>query len=67
MEIETGSMREEALDHTVYRTRFGRVYGPVVRQTTERINFHESRVSKSYINVKNIFNYFSSLLTRLIF
>jgi hypothetical protein len=26
---------EEALDHTVWRTRFGRCYGPVVRQTTE--------------------------------
>jgi hypothetical protein len=26
---------EEALDRTVWRTRFGRGYGPVVRQTTE--------------------------------
>jgi hypothetical protein len=28
-------LREEALDHTLWRTRFGRGYGPVVRQTTE--------------------------------
>jgi hypothetical protein len=28
-------MKEEALDHTVWRTRFGRGSGPVVRQTTE--------------------------------
>jgi hypothetical protein len=26
---------EEALDRTLWRTRFGRVYGPVVRQTTD--------------------------------
>jgi hypothetical protein len=33
---ETGSywkLKEEALDHTRWRTRFGRGYGPVVRQT----------------------------------
>jgi hypothetical protein len=28
-------LKEEALDHTLRRTRFGRDYGPVVRQTTE--------------------------------
>jgi hypothetical protein len=27
-------LKEEALDRTVWRTRFGRGYGPVVRQTT---------------------------------
>jgi hypothetical protein len=27
--------KAEALDRTVWRTRFGRVYGPVVRQTAE--------------------------------
>jgi hypothetical protein len=26
--------KEEALDRTLWRTRFGRGYGPVVRQTT---------------------------------
>jgi hypothetical protein len=28
-------MKEEALDRTLWRTRFGRGYGPVVRQTAE--------------------------------
>ena len=28
-------LKEEAQDRTVWRTRFGRGYGPVVRQTTE--------------------------------
>jgi hypothetical protein len=28
-------LKEEALDRTVWRTRFGRSHGPVVRQTTE--------------------------------
>jgi hypothetical protein len=28
-------LKEEAVDRTVWRTRFGRGYGPVVRQTTE--------------------------------
>jgi hypothetical protein len=28
-------LKEEALDHTLWRTRFGRGYGPVVRQATE--------------------------------
>jgi hypothetical protein len=28
-------LKEEALDHYLWRTRFGRGYGPVVRQTTE--------------------------------
>jgi hypothetical protein len=29
-----GKLKEEALDRTLWRTRFGRDYGPVVRQTT---------------------------------
>jgi hypothetical protein len=28
-------LKEEALDRTLWRTRFGRGYGPIVRQTTE--------------------------------
>jgi hypothetical protein len=28
-------LKEEALDHTLWRIRFGRGYGPVVRQTVE--------------------------------
>jgi hypothetical protein len=30
-----GKLIEEGLDHTLWRTGFGRVYGPVIRQTTE--------------------------------
>jgi len=33
-EISYWKLKEEALDSTVWRTRFGRGYGPVVRQTT---------------------------------
>jgi hypothetical protein len=29
------SLKEEALDRTQWKIRFGRGYGPVVRQTTE--------------------------------
>jgi hypothetical protein len=28
-------LKEEALDHSLWRTRFGRGYGPVVKQTAE--------------------------------
>jgi hypothetical protein len=28
-------LKEEALDHTMWRARFGRVFGPVVRHTTK--------------------------------
>jgi hypothetical protein len=31
-------LKEEALDRTMWRTRFGRGYGPVVRQTAELMN-----------------------------
>jgi hypothetical protein len=31
-------LKEEALDRAARGTRFGRGYGPVVRQTTERMN-----------------------------
>ena len=31
-------LKEEALDRTMWRVRFGRGFGPVVRQTAERIN-----------------------------
>jgi hypothetical protein len=31
-------LKVEALDRTQWRTCFGRGYGPVVRQTTERVN-----------------------------
>jgi hypothetical protein len=31
-------LKEEALDRTLWKTRFGRGYGPVVRQITEWMN-----------------------------
>jgi hypothetical protein len=31
-------LKEEALDRTLWRTRFGKGYGPIVRQTTRRMN-----------------------------
>jgi hypothetical protein len=31
-------LKEEALDRTIWRARFGRGFGPVVRQTTGRMN-----------------------------
>jgi hypothetical protein len=31
-------LKEEALDRTLWRTRFGRGYGPVVRQTAKWMN-----------------------------
>jgi len=32
---EYSHLKEEALDRTMWRARFGRVFGPVVRQTTK--------------------------------
>ena len=31
-------MKEEALDRTMWRARFGRGFGPVVRETTKLMN-----------------------------
>jgi len=36
--MERRGGKEEALDRTVWRARFGRGFGPVVRQTTKRMN-----------------------------
>jgi hypothetical protein len=32
---EYWKLKDEALDHTLWRTRFGRGHGPAARQTTE--------------------------------
>ena len=32
---EYSRLKEEALDRSIWRARFGRGFGPVVRQTTE--------------------------------
>jgi len=34
-------LTEEELDRTLWRTRFGRDYGPVLRQTPEQTTFVE--------------------------
>jgi hypothetical protein len=36
--LKETKLKEEALDRTVWRTRFGRSYGPVVRQTAGWMN-----------------------------
>ena len=33
-------LKEEALDRTMWRARFGRGFGPVVRHTTKSMNIH---------------------------
>jgi len=35
---EYSDLKEETLDRTMWRARFGRGFGPVVRQTTKRMN-----------------------------
>jgi hypothetical protein len=43
-------LKEEALDRTVWRTRFGRGYGAVVRQTAEWMNTYKvNTFSKLYV------------------
>jgi len=34
-------LKEEALDRTMWRARFGRGFGPVVRQTTKRMDVNK--------------------------
>jgi hypothetical protein len=41
-------LKEEALDRTLWRTRFGRGYGPVVRQTAEWMNVNEQNSNETY-------------------
>jgi hypothetical protein len=45
-------LKEEALDRTLWRTGFGRGYGPVVRQTTERSNVFVTSAELSRLPVK---------------
>jgi hypothetical protein len=62
-------LKEEALDRSLWRTRFGRGYGPVVRQTTEgnaisrqeSVHGIEEIVSKEYRRKLSwhIFKYFT--------
>ena len=45
---EYSHLKEEALDRTIWRARFGRGFGPVVTQTTKRINHIRTRRAKLY-------------------
>jgi len=38
--------KEEALDRTLWRTRFGRCYGPVARQSKQCINLRYKKLLK---------------------
>jgi hypothetical protein len=49
--IRYWKLKEEALDRTLWRTRFGRGYGPVVRQTTEWMTCAVSGYRMSNIRV----------------
>jgi hypothetical protein len=42
-------LKEEALDRTMWRARFRRGFGPVVRQTTKRMNVAYEYFSKNYL------------------
>ena len=44
-------LKEEALDRTMWRARFGRGFGPVVRQTTK---LKRSRVKFSHIHMYSV-------------
>ena len=51
-------LKEEALDRTMWRARFGRGFGPVVRQTTKMNELfylflcsYFSHLSLSYLNI----------------
>jgi len=55
-------LKEEALDRTMWEARFGRGFGPVVRQTTERMNNLSCRTMAlgltqplTEMNTRNIF------------
>jgi hypothetical protein len=47
--IGHGKLKEEALDRTMWKTRFGKCHGPVVRQTTELMN--------EWMNERNVLNF----------
>ena len=52
-------LKEAALDHTLWRKHFGRGYGPVVRQTTERLN-DPCRDRSAHIRVFSTLSLFES-------
>ena len=66
-------LKEEALDRTMWRARFGRVFGPVVRQTTKwKMNtlypsIHGSiRMGEKYFQLRKKFIYLLMVVIALI-
>jgi len=47
-------LKEEALDRTMWTARFGRSFGPVVRQTAKWMNFYSENRSVYATNWKNM-------------
>jgi len=46
-------LKEEALDHTMWRARFGRGFGPVIRQTTKGMNVLNANIFYILTTYKN--------------
>ena len=53
-------LKEEVLDRTMWRARFGRGFGPVVRETTKQ-NESKRRYSTSVFHITKIYIHFSPL------
>jgi len=53
-------LKEEALDRTMWRNRFGRGFGPVVWQITDDDDDHEAMCIKYYVCVSVFLPYLSS-------
>jgi hypothetical protein len=45
-------LKEEALDRTMWRARFGRGFGPVVKQTTKLMNQTDLGQEKPVFNIR---------------
>jgi len=51
---EYSHLKEEALDRTIWRARFGTGFGPVIRQTTKLMSGRSIMVVKDYKNDSNM-------------
>ena len=58
-------LKDEALDRTMWKARFGRGFGPVVRQTTKRINEYIYIYIYIYIIILQMLLHVSVLLYHL--
>jgi hypothetical protein len=50
-------LKEEALDRAMWRARFGRGFGPVVRQTAKGMKLKQGKIfkKKRSLNIKCVF------------